>query len=226
MKALLGLIAVLLTILVLLSFCTPDPTKSSGTANGELLSTEGKNSEEMPGRAAAENGNAEKPIDSSSDSGSSLMFGTVANRDEAEIHALVQEYYDALRAKNYEQAVVLWEPGAFDAAARPNVAGVDLQPADLLRAWTELGGPIPDQVKLVDLRIEGAHAQGEIVIDRKGNGPVSIVGKDARTGKRLGTWAMTMHFTKQGDMWWISMHDAEGKELGVGTMVEELEIQH
>lgn len=111
--------------------------------------------------------------------------------DEATIRKLVQEYYAALRAEDYEQAVTFYAAGTFD--------DFPMEPARALKLAHRMTGS-PEQCDLYMLRIMGDEASGELGIQRQGIGPAEIIIKDAQ-GNRIATWAKTLHFVREHGTW-------------------------
>ncbi|MCB2155606.1 hypothetical protein KQI84_12030 [bacterium] len=129
--------------------------------------------------------------------------------DDKAIRGLVQRYYSHLRADEFEQAALCYEPSAF--------LGVPFSGAEALKAAKELSGEIPEEISVEALRINGTTAFGEIVIQRDGIGPVSIQMTDSE-GNRIGTWARTLHFVKLNNgQWRIAKDDDQALELDLDS---------
>ncbi|MBN1518094.1 hypothetical protein JXA32_16150 [Candidatus Sumerlaeota bacterium] len=135
--------------------------------------------------------------------------------ERAAIQRLVDRYYNALRAKDFQLAASLYDP--------QEVGEINM--AKLLETACSVLG-IPPVVRLAGVQIEGDRAKGETFIDREGHGPVYYKGIDSH-GNDLGTWARTLHFVKRDDEWKISLGGAqsvEGLQLGkTHDLLDELE---
>lgn len=116
-------------------------------------------------------------------------------KDKKAIHKLVDDYYNALRKKKYKEAAGYYEPDAL------KILGTS--PEKTLEMACQLSGSIPNDITLETLRIKGNKATGEIVIQRKGIGNVSIQMYEEKD-KRIGTWAKTLNFVKIKGEWKIS----------------------
>lgn len=114
--------------------------------------------------------------------------------DTAALETMMGEYHRALREGRWGDAASFYEPGSFEAM------GV-VDPAGLLKMMAQLT-EIPEDARLVAIRIEGDRASGEVVIDREGFGDYLYLSDEE--GKRVGTHARTVNFVRIGDGWKIA----------------------
>ncbi len=143
----------------------------------------------------------------------SITVPPVSVDERKSIESTVDSYYEALRKEDYELAASFYD--------REGVEGAPFDLPHALKLTSELTG-IPEEVKLEALRIDGNTAKGEIIIQRKGKGPVSYVMTD-ETGNHIGTWARTLNFIKREGVWKISKDSSQTISLDNQELKRALE---
>ncbi len=144
-------------------------------------------------------------------------------RDRAQIEALVQDFYAALRRKDYDRAAECYSPAA---ALLISATGHRLQ--DALKGASMLSaGGIPEVVRLDALRFDEKHtdrAVAELVIPGpRQPGVGNYIVTDTETGEVQGTWARTLHFVKIGKEWKISSESSSSTGAKSGEALKLLQ---